>query len=62
MLSVTNDGQLRSARMRPTAMNHVSSVSFSVPSRFSVLGEVVLQGTVYTVVGISRKSCQRARR
>jgi len=68
MLSVTNDGRLRSARMHPGAINHVSPVSsfvpvpFSVPSRFAVLDEVVLRGTGNKVVGISRKSHQRARR
>jgi len=67
MLSVTNDGRLRSARMHPSAINHVSPVSsfvpvpFSVPSHFTLLDEVVLGGTENKVVGISWKSYQRAR-
>jgi len=54
--------------MHPGAINHVFPVSsfvpvpFSVPSRFTVLYEVVLGGTENKVVGISRKSHQRARR
>jgi len=68
MLSVTNDGQLRSARIHPDAINHVSPVSsfvpvpFFVPSRFAVLDEVVLGGSGNKVVRISQKSRQRARR
>jgi len=46
--------------MHPGAINPVP-VSFSVPSRFAVLGEVVMEGTGNVLVGISRKSRQRAR-
>jgi len=47
--------------MHPGAINPVL-VSLSVPSRFAVLGEVVMEGTGNVLVGISRKSRQRARR
>jgi len=47
--------------MNPSAIDPVS-VSFSCPSHFSVLSKVVLKGTGKPVVGISRKSCQRAHR
>jgi len=47
--------------MHPGAINPVP-VSFSVPSPFAVLGEVVMKGTGNVLVGISRKSRQRARR
>jgi len=46
--------------MHPGAINPVL-VSFSVPSGFAVLGEVVMEGTGNVLVGISRKSRQRAR-
>jgi len=46
--------------MHPGAINPVP-VSFSVPSRFTVLDEVVIEGTGKVLVRISWKSCQRAR-
>jgi len=45
--------------MHPGAINPVP-VSFSVSSRFAVLGEVVMKGTSNVLVGISQKSRQRA--
>jgi len=50
--------------MHSSAINHASSVPVSlfVPSRFSVLDEVMLEGTGNKVVRISRKSHKRARR
>jgi len=47
--------------MHPGAINPVP-ISFSVPSCFAVLGEVVMKGTGNVLVGILRKSRQRARR
>jgi len=47
--------------MHPGAVNLVP-VSFSVPSRFAVLDEAVMEGTGKGLVGILRKSRQRARR
>jgi len=47
--------------MYPGVINPVPA-SFSVPSRFAVLGEVVMKGTGNVLVGISRKSRQRGRR
>jgi len=47
--------------MHPGAINPVP-VSFSVPSRFAVLDEVVMEGTGNVLVRILRKSHQRARR
>jgi len=58
--SVANDGRLQSARIHPGAVNLVP-VSFSVPSHFAVLDEVVMEGTGKGLVGISWKSCQRTR-
>jgi len=46
--------------MHPGAINPVP-VSFSVPSGFVILGEVVMEGTGNVLVEISRKSRQRAR-
>jgi len=47
--------------MHPGGVNLVP-ISFSVPFRFAVLDEVVMEGTGKGFVGISRKSHQRARR